>query len=54
MRVHMPLDSRIAMQDRVMRSIALDMPLDELSTYQLMWQLQPYLQPHLIQEVLAY
>ena len=36
-----------------MRSLELDMPLDELSTYQLMWQLQPYLQPQLIQEILA-
>lgn len=36
-----------------MRSIEVDMPVDELSTYQLMWQLQPYLHPQLLHEILT-
>ena len=36
-----------------MRSVALDMPLEELSTYLLMWQLQPYLHPQLLREAMV-
>ncbi|KAK9813647.1 hypothetical protein WJX73_001489 [Symbiochloris irregularis] len=47
------LRQELVLTDTVMSSLALDMSLDELSTYQLMWQLQPYLDSSFLHDPLA-
>lgn len=42
------LQRELELTDRVVQNVALDMSLEELSTYQLMWQLSPFMHSELL------